>query len=118
MSNNRRSPRECGTPCRHRSDSSCNIRSRLFRPKFMVLVNGSAGFIASLDHDPRHIFVQCDVSESARIDALPPLAVDASKIARDLGWKPARSFDSGLCAVEWYLANPQWLHDIQEKLDP
>jgi len=30
--------------------------------------------------------------------------IDASKIAQDLGWKPARDFESGLRkTVEWYL---------------
>lgn len=36
-------------------------------------------------------------------------AIDASKIERELGWKPAESFDSGLRrTVEWYLANRAW----------
>ncbi len=33
-------------------------------------------------------------------------AIDASKIANDLGWKPQETFDTGLRkTVEWYLAN-------------
>ncbi|PSU76483.1 dTDP-glucose 4,6-dehydratase [Photobacterium phosphoreum] len=36
-------------------------------------------------------------------------AIDASKIARELGWKPAETFESGICkTVEWYLANQKW----------
>ncbi|WP_413516834.1 dTDP-glucose 4,6-dehydratase [Photobacterium phosphoreum] len=36
-------------------------------------------------------------------------AIDASKIARDLGWKPAETFESGIRkTVEWYLANQKW----------
>lgn len=36
-------------------------------------------------------------------------AIDASKIERELGWKPAESFESGLRkTVEWYIANSQW----------
>lgn len=36
-------------------------------------------------------------------------AIDASKIERDLGWKPVETFASGLRkTVEWYLANMQW----------
>ncbi len=31
-------------------------------------------------------------------------AIDATKIARELGWKPRESFDSGLAkTVRWYL---------------
>ncbi|MGL4475430.1 MAG: GDP-mannose 4,6-dehydratase, partial [Shewanella sp.] len=36
-------------------------------------------------------------------------AIDASKIERELGWKPVESFDSGIRkTVEWYLNNHQW----------
>ncbi|MBP3140692.1 dTDP-glucose 4,6-dehydratase [Aliivibrio fischeri] len=36
-------------------------------------------------------------------------AIDASKIERELGWKPKETFESGLRkTVEWYLANKQW----------
>tara|TARA_R110001592_G_scaffold194828_6_gene442449 strand:- start:1923 stop:2495 length:573 start_codon:yes stop_codon:yes gene_type:complete len=36
-------------------------------------------------------------------------AIDASKIERELGWKPKESFETGLRkTVEWYLHNEQW----------
>ena len=36
-------------------------------------------------------------------------AIDASKIERELGWKPKETFDSGIRkTVEWYLDNTQW----------
>ncbi|MCR9298800.1 dTDP-glucose 4,6-dehydratase [Vibrio fluvialis] len=36
-------------------------------------------------------------------------AIDASKIERELGWKPQESFESGLRkTVEWYLNNTHW----------
>lgn len=36
-------------------------------------------------------------------------AIDASKIERELDWKPKETFESGLRkTVEWYLANKQW----------
>ncbi len=41
-------------------------------------------------------------------------AIDARKIERELGWRPAESFESGLRkTVEWYLANPGWVADVQ-----
>ncbi len=41
-------------------------------------------------------------------------AIDASKIERELGWKPAETFDSGLRkTVQWYLANPEWVAHVQ-----
>ncbi len=37
-------------------------------------------------------------------------AVDAGKIARELGWAPAESFESGLRkTVAWYLDHPEWV---------
>ena len=41
-------------------------------------------------------------------------AIDASKIARQLGWEPRETFDSGLRkTVEWYLANRTWWERIR-----
>ena len=40
-------------------------------------------------------------------------AIDAGKIERELGWRPAESFESGLRrTVQWYLANPRWLSRV------
>jgi dTDP-glucose 4,6-dehydratase len=36
-------------------------------------------------------------------------AIDASKIERELGWRPRETFESGLRkTVQWYLDNEQW----------
>ena len=41
-------------------------------------------------------------------------AIDASKIARRLGWKPAESFESGLRkTVQWYLENRTWWERVR-----
>ncbi|MDB5764008.1 MAG: dTDP-glucose 4,6-dehydratase [Herminiimonas sp.] len=41
-------------------------------------------------------------------------AIDARKIERELGWKPAETFGSGIRkTVQWYLENQQWVRDIQ-----
>ncbi|MFM2087167.1 MAG: hypothetical protein RLZZ237_2036 [Pseudomonadota bacterium] len=41
-------------------------------------------------------------------------AIDASKIALELGWKPAETFDTGIRkTVQWYLDNAQWVADVQ-----
>lgn len=40
-------------------------------------------------------------------------AIDASKIERDLGWKPQESFPTGIRkTVEWYLQNEEWWQHI------
>ena len=41
-------------------------------------------------------------------------AIDAGKIERELGWRPAETFDSGIRkTVAWYLANPDWVRGVQ-----
>ncbi|WP_341908076.1 dTDP-glucose 4,6-dehydratase [Polaromonas sp. YR568] len=41
-------------------------------------------------------------------------AIDASKIQRELGWKPAETFDTGIRkTVQWYLANFEWVANVQ-----
>ena len=41
-------------------------------------------------------------------------AIDASRIATDLGWEPRETFESGLRkTVEWYLANRTWWERIR-----
>ena len=40
-------------------------------------------------------------------------AIDASKVTRELGWKPVESFESGLArTVRWYLDNSAWLASV------
>ena len=41
-------------------------------------------------------------------------AIDARKLERELGWKPAETFETGIRkTVEWYLANNQWVANVQ-----
>jgi dTDP-glucose 4,6-dehydratase len=41
-------------------------------------------------------------------------AIDAGKIERELGWKPAETFESGIRkTVQWYLDNPDWVAHVQ-----
>jgi len=41
-------------------------------------------------------------------------AIDASKIERELGWKPVETFESGIRkTVQWYLDNQQWVAEVQ-----
>ena len=40
-------------------------------------------------------------------------AIDASKINRELGWKPSVTFEEGLeKTVDWYLSNEEWLEHV------
>ncbi|MCB5196128.1 dTDP-glucose 4,6-dehydratase [Deefgea salmonis] len=40
-------------------------------------------------------------------------AIDARKLERELGWKPAETFESGIRkTVEWYLTNQDWVSNV------
>jgi dTDP-glucose 4,6-dehydratase len=40
-------------------------------------------------------------------------AIDASKIERELGWKPSLQFEEGLSrTIDWYLENETWLDHV------
>jgi dTDP-glucose 4,6-dehydratase len=40
-------------------------------------------------------------------------AIDASKINKELGWKPSVTFEQGLeKTIDWYLANESWLQHV------
>ncbi|WP_426935400.1 dTDP-glucose 4,6-dehydratase [Pseudomonas fulva] len=42
-------------------------------------------------------------------------AIDARKIERELGWKPAETFDTGIRkTVAWYLANQEWVQGVMD----
>ena len=41
-------------------------------------------------------------------------AIDARKLERELGWKPAETFETGIRkTVQWYLDNPEWVANVQ-----
>jgi dTDP-glucose 4,6-dehydratase len=41
-------------------------------------------------------------------------AINAGKIERELKWKPAETFDTGIRkTVQWYLANQAWVNNVQ-----
>ena len=40
-------------------------------------------------------------------------AIDASKINKELGWKPSVTFEQGLeITIDWYLSNQDWLNNV------
>jgi dTDP-glucose 4,6-dehydratase len=41
-------------------------------------------------------------------------AIDARKIERELGWRPAETFASGIRkTIQWYLDHPEWVRNVQ-----
>jgi dTDP-glucose 4,6-dehydratase len=40
-------------------------------------------------------------------------AMDATKIEREMGWRPLETFESGIRkTVRWYLENSEWVRDV------
>jgi dTDP-glucose 4,6-dehydratase len=40
-------------------------------------------------------------------------AIDATKIGRELGWKPEESFETGMRkTIQWYLSNAEWIESV------
>ena len=40
-------------------------------------------------------------------------AIDATKISKELGWKPSVTFEEGLAlTIDWYLSNTDWLQHV------
>ncbi len=43
-------------------------------------------------------------------------AIDAGKIERELGWKPAHTFETGIReTIRWYLDNQEWARQVKKK---
>ncbi len=46
-------------------------------------------------------------------------AIDASKLERELGWRPAETFESGIRkTVRWYLDNQEWTNTVLSHYPP
>lgn len=43
-------------------------------------------------------------------------AIDASKIKKELGWRPTHNFEKHFNkTIDWYLANPKWIDRVRKK---
>ena len=70
-------------------------RTNLFIAKFILEMLGKS--------EDQIEFVEDRPGHDARY------SLDSSRIRKELGWRPERSFDEGLqTTVEWYLQNPDW----------
>lgn len=70
-------------------------RTNLFIAKFILEMLGKS--------EDQIEFVEDRPGHDARY------SLDSSKIRKELGWRPERSFEEGLqTTVEWYMQNPDW----------
>ena len=67
----------------------------------------------STDHSPLSTYSSLITFVKDRPGHDRRYAIDASKIERELGWKPQETFETGLRkTVEWYLANDAWIKGV------
>ena len=101
-----------------------------------VLARGRVGEVYNIGGDNEKtnrdiVFTICDLLDAMRPDAAGSYqrlityvtdrpghdrryAIDADKMAQELGWRPAETFDTGIRkTVQWYLDNPQWVSAVQ-----
>lgn len=120
----------------------CNVRDWLFVEDHCsairaVLDRGRAGETYNIGGNSERKNVDvvtaiCDLVDELRPDGEPKqrrklitfvadrpghdsrYAIDASKITRELGWRPAQEFEGGLRrTVEWYLGNGPWIEGVR-----
>jgi dTDP-glucose 4,6-dehydratase len=103
-----------------------------------VLANGTPGEVYNVGgwNEMRNIDIVnivCDVLDEVRPRAEGPhrelitfvtdrpghdrrYAIDARKIERELGWRPAESFQSGVRkTVAWYIESPEWIATARKR---
>ncbi len=75
----------------------------------LIIVNAQAGKPLPVYGDGQQIRYVTDRPGHDR-----RYAIDASKIERELDWKPVETFDTGIRkTVQWYLDNPEWVTQVQ-----
>lgn len=83
--------------------SICETLEKLVPTHTLAKANCGKGFASLITH----------VSDRPGHDVR--YAIDASKIERELGWRPQETFETGLYkTVQWYLENTRWCHRVQD----
>jgi dTDP-glucose 4,6-dehydratase len=80
----------------------------------LAVVNGVCAILDELRPRPagRHADLIAFVKDRPGHDRR--YAIDASKLARELGWSPETPFATGLReTVRWYLDHPEWVRSVQ-----
>jgi len=78
------------------------------------IVQTICALLDELRPDPRGLYERLIAYVADRPGHDRRYAIDARKIERELGWRPAETFDTGIRkTVQWYLDHPQWVADVQ-----
>jgi dTDP-glucose 4,6-dehydratase len=78
------------------------------------IVHTVCGLLDELRPDPAGPYARLITHVTDRPGHDRRYAIDARKIERELGWRPAESFATGIRkTVAWYLANADWVGSVQ-----
>jgi len=89
-----------------------NIGGSCERTNLQVVQTVCRAVARATDRDPQALlssieFVQDRPGHDFRY------AIDATKLTRDLSWRPKESFDSGIeKTIAWYLGHPEWIDSV------
>ncbi len=78
------------------------------------IVEGICALLDELEPDPAGPYARRIAFVADRPGHDRRYAIDARKLERELGWRPAETFETGLRkTVAWYLANAAWVARVQ-----
>lgn len=79
----------------------------------IVIVNTIVKLLDELKPDPKGSYGRLITYVTDRPGHDRRYAIDARKIERELGWKPAETFETGIRkTVMWYLENQEWVANV------
>lgn len=77
------------------------------------IVNAVVALLDELKPDPIGSYARLITYVTDRPGHDRRYAIDAGKIERELGWRPAETFETGIRkTVEWYLTNQEWVAHV------
>jgi len=98
---------------RGRPGESYNIGGRNERTNLQI-VEAVCALLDELRPDPAGAYRRLMAHVADRPGHDRRYAIDAGKIERELGWRPAESFEGGMRkTVQWYLAHRDWVAHVQ-----
>ncbi|MDZ5456546.1 dTDP-glucose 4,6-dehydratase [Azohydromonas lata] len=78
------------------------------------IVHKVCGLLDELRPDPAGPYARLITHVTDRPGHDRRYAIDARKLERELGWRPAETFDSGIRkTVQWYLDHADWVAEVQ-----
>lgn len=80
----------------------------------VAIVKTICGLLDELRPDPAGSYSRLITYVTDRPGHDRRYAIDARKLERELGWRPAETFETGIRkTVQWYLDNPAWVANVQ-----